>query len=197
VRVLAARLVHTGGTHGPCDGASLEASQDRSLLAAKARARRSPNTGWETRRETNPQNARPRRSKTAARGGPGALEQHWANLRAPIRKLENLDLHRIAVTTCERCVEAGGPPGIVWDTGIADNLWEDSLDIDSVWTEAAISRLTDQTLHRSWCRQRAGEYVSAFGLTVDGDDMLKIAKAIGVGAQKGRADVEAAGQRRL
>ena len=65
------------------------------------------------------------------------------------------------------------------------------------WTEAAISRLTDQTLHRSWCRQRAGEYVSAFGLTVDGDDLLKITKAIGVGAQKGRADVEAAGKRRV
>jgi hypothetical protein len=33
VRVLAARLVHTGGTHGPSDGASLETSQDRCLLA--------------------------------------------------------------------------------------------------------------------------------------------------------------------
>src|ERR1700730_18118445 len=113
-----------------------------------------------------------------------ALEQRWANLRAPARKLENSDLHQIAVTTCERCVEAGGPPGIVWDTDIADNLWDDSLDIGAGWTTAAISRLTDQTLHRSWCRQRAGEYVSAFGLKVDGDDLLKIAKAIGVGAQK-------------
>lgn len=63
-----------------------------------------------------------------------ALEQRWANLRAPVRKLENSDLHRIAVTTCERCVEAGGPPGIVWDTEIADDLWEDSLDISAVWT---------------------------------------------------------------
>ncbi len=53
-----------------------------------------------------------------------------------------------------------------------------------VWTEAAISRLTDETLHRSRCRQRAGEYVSAFGLRVDSDALLKIAKAIGVGAQK-------------
>ena len=44
------------------------------------------------------------------------IEQRWANLRAPARKLENSDLHRIAATTCERCVEAGGPPGIVWDT---------------------------------------------------------------------------------
>ena len=113
-----------------------------------------------------------------------ALEQRWANLRAPARKLENAELHRIAVATCERCVEAGGPPGIVWDTEIADNLWDDSLDVGAGWTEAAISRLTDQTLHRSWCRQRASEYVSAFGLRVDGDDLLKIAKAIGVGAQK-------------
>jgi hypothetical protein len=44
--------------------------------------------------------------------------------------------------------------------------------------------LTDQTLHRTWCRQRADEYVSAFGLGIDGDELLKIAKAIGVGAQK-------------
>ena len=113
-----------------------------------------------------------------------AIEQRWANLRAPARKLENSDLHRIAATTCERCVEAGGPPGIVWDTEIADDLWEDSLDVGAGWTEAAISRLTDQTLHRSWCRQRAGEYTSAFGLRVNGDELLKIAKAIGVGAQK-------------
>jgi integrase len=113
-----------------------------------------------------------------------ALEQRWANLRAPACKLENSDLHRIAATTCESCVEAGGPPGIVWDIEIADNLWDDSLDIGAGWTTAAISRLTDQTLHRSWCRQRAGEYVSAFGLRVDGDDLLKIAKAIGVGSHK-------------
>lgn len=113
-----------------------------------------------------------------------ALEQRWANLRAPVRKLENSDLHRIAATTCERCVEAGGPPGIVWDTEIADNLWDDFLDFGAGWSKAAISRLTGQTVHRSWCRQRAGEYVSAFGLRVDGDDLLKIAKAIGVGAQK-------------
>ena len=113
-----------------------------------------------------------------------AVEQRWANLRAPARKLENSDLHRIAVGTCEGCVEAGGPPGIVWDTEIADKLWDDFLDVGADWTEAAISRLTDQSLHRSWCRQRADEYVSAFGLRVDGDELLKIAKAIGVGAQK-------------
>jgi hypothetical protein len=68
-----------------------------------------------------------------------ALEQRWANLRAPVRKLENSDLHRIAATTCERCVEAGGPPGIAWDTEIADNLCDDSLDLGAGWTYLSFS----------------------------------------------------------
>ncbi|MGO4706501.1 DUF6538 domain-containing protein [Microvirga sp. 2MCAF38] len=34
-RLRAARVVHTGSTHGPFDVASLEASQDRNLLLRK------------------------------------------------------------------------------------------------------------------------------------------------------------------
>jgi hypothetical protein len=37
---------------------------------------------------------------------------------------------------------------------------------------------------RHWCQQRAGEYVAAVGLRVNDDDVQKIAKAIGRGAQK-------------
>jgi hypothetical protein len=99
------------------------------------------------------------------------LEQRWANLRAPARKLENSDLHRIAVTTCECCVAAGGLPGIIWDTETGDKLWEGALDMGAV-------------VQQNWCHQRAGEYASAFGLRVDDADLLKMAKAIGVGAQK-------------
>ena len=39
-------------------------------------------------------------------------------------------------------------------------------------------------IHERWCRQRADEYVSAYGLKVDDEDRLKIRKAIGSGAQQ-------------
>jgi integrase len=100
-----------------------------------------------------------------------ALEQRWSNMRAPVRKLDQADFHRVTVTTCEQCVKIGGPPGIIWDTESGDNLWEDALDMGVA-------------VQRNWCHQRAGEYAAVFGLRVDDDDLLKIAKAIGVGAQK-------------
>jgi hypothetical protein len=153
VRVLAARLVHTGGTHG----------------LAMARPRKHPKTGVYWLRKRVPDDLRawirkreekltlktrdPAEAKRLHTAALAAIEQRWANLRVPARKLENSDLHQIAAATCERCVEAGGPPGIVWDTEIADNLWDDSLDVGVGWTEATISQLTGQTLHRSWCRQ--------------------------------------------
>ena len=66
---------------------------------------------------------------------------------------------------------AGGLPGIIWDTETGDKLWEGALDMGAV-------------VQQNWCHQRAGEYASAVGLRVDDADLLKMTKAIGVGAQK-------------
>ena len=99
-----------------------------------------------------------------------ALEQRWTNLRAPVHQLDQAELHQVTVTTYERCL-AVGTPGLVWDTRIGDNLWEDALDMGAA-------------VHRNWCQQRAGEYVAALGLRVNEDDLRKIAKAVGVGAHK-------------
>src|ERR1700730_7307077 len=44
-----------------------------------------------------------------------AIEQRWTNLRAPVRKLDQAELHQVTVTTYERCM-AAGTPGLVWDT---------------------------------------------------------------------------------
>jgi hypothetical protein len=100
-----------------------------------------------------------------------AIEQRWTNLRAPVRKLDQTELHQVTVTTYERCVAVGGPPDIIWDTKTGGTLWEDALDMGAA-------------IQRHWCQQRAGEYAAAFGLRLDDDDLRKIAKAIGIGAQK-------------
>ena len=52
------------------------------------------------------------------------IEQRWSNLRAPISKLDNSELHRISITMYERCLELGELPGVNWDTAIGEHLWE-------------------------------------------------------------------------
>jgi hypothetical protein len=106
-----------------------------------------------------------------------ALEQRWADLRAPVRQLDQADFHKVTITTFERCVAASGPPGIVWDTGTGDKLWENALDMGAA-------------VQRHWCHQRANEYARASGLKVDDEDLRTIAKAIGVGAQKATLTLE-------
>jgi hypothetical protein len=41
-----------------------------------------------------------------------------------------------------------------------------------------------QTLHQSWCRERAEDYIAASSLKVDNEDRLKIAKAVGSSVQQ-------------
>jgi hypothetical protein len=53
-----------------------------------------------------------------------ALETRWANLRAPGRKLENSELHRISIAVYEHCLKLGEVPGIDWDTKTGECLWE-------------------------------------------------------------------------
>ena len=52
------------------------------------------------------------------------IEQRWSNLRAPISKLDNLELHRISIMVYERCLELGELPGVNWDAAIGEHLWE-------------------------------------------------------------------------
>ena len=52
------------------------------------------------------------------------IEQRWSNLRAPIRKLDNSELHQISIAMYERCLELGELPGVNWDTVIGEHLWE-------------------------------------------------------------------------
>jgi len=46
---------NTGGTRGTRNVASLEASEDRSLLASQTHPRRAAAVGWQARREVKPE----------------------------------------------------------------------------------------------------------------------------------------------
>jgi hypothetical protein len=41
-----------------------------------------------------------------------ALEERWGNLRAPVRKLGNSELHRVSVETYDSCLRLEGAIGI-------------------------------------------------------------------------------------
>jgi hypothetical protein len=126
-----------------------------------------------------------------------ALEDRWANLRAPTRKLDNSELHRISITLQERWIEFGELPNIDWDTEIGDDLWERKVGGSSrkipilipepgesyrYPRQCCVSHEEDEL--ESWCLDRAKEVISANGLKVDEEDRLKIAKAVSVGAQR-------------
>jgi hypothetical protein len=111
------------------------------------------------------------------------IEQRWSNLRAPIRKLDNLELHRILTTMYERCVALGELPGS-WETGVGEHLWESDFGRDPENLLSISRGSVRQTILESWCQERANEFISVNGLKVDDEDRLKIAKAIGAGTQR-------------
>jgi hypothetical protein len=126
------------------------------------------------------------------------LEERWANLRAPIRKLDNSELHRISVTMQNCWLEFGELPDVDWNTKIGDDLWERKK-AGGLSDKIAISIPKPGELPRyprfccvshekdeleSWCQERAAEIISAKGWKVDEGDKLKIAKAVSVGAQR-------------
>ncbi len=79
-----------------------------------------------------------------------AMEERWANLRAPVRKLDNAELHHISPAAYQFCLQAKGPPGIRWDSDAAAKLWGD--DVNDVyrpidfWSDAALVRSFHQEL---------------------------------------------------
>lgn len=129
-----------------------------------------------------------------------ALERRWSNLRAPTRKLDNSELHRISIAMYERCLELGELPGVNWDTKIGERLWErDAIDCSAISFEKPIilpstggslfpSFSSKESIERSilefWCQEQADELIAINGLKVDVEDRLKIAKAISIGTQR-------------
>jgi len=63
-------------------------------------------------------------------------------LRAPVRKLDNAELHRVSLDTYQRCLEMKGTPGVAWDADFAKDLWDETIDPNTLWM-----RLVRQTLH--------------------------------------------------
>ena len=112
------------------------------------------------------------------------IEQRWSNLRAPIRKLDNSELHRISITMYERCLALGELPGVSWETGVGEHLWESDFGRDPENLLSVSRESVRQTILESWCQERADEFISVKGLKVDDEDRLMIAKAIGTGTQR-------------
>ena len=102
-----------------------------------------------------------------------ALEQRWANLRAPISKLENSELHRISITMYERCLELGELPGVNWDTAIGEHLWESGFGHKPEEPLFLSSESVSQSFLQAWCKALADEFISVNGLKIDDEDRLK------------------------
>jgi hypothetical protein len=113
-----------------------------------------------------------------------ALDQRWSNLRAPVRKLDNSELHRISIVMYERCLELGELPGVNWDTTVGEHLWESDFGHKPGDPFFISPESVRQTILELWCQERANEVILANGLKIDEEDRLKIAKAISTGTQR-------------
>src|SRR5215211_3465714 len=91
------RVVHKGGTHVPRDVPSLEAPEDRRLVAATARPGRCgrSSAGW---KRSKPQDPRPCRGEASPRHATALAEidVRWANLRSGPRALSEREAHEFA-----------------------------------------------------------------------------------------------------
>jgi len=126
------------------------------------------------------------------------LEERWANLRAPRRKLDNSELHGISVWFYEHCLKLGELPDIAWDTKIGEDLWErKSTSIFhpmipiSIPNPGELPRYPRRILLsyerdelEFWCQEQAAEIISGKDWKVDEEDRLNVAKAVSVGAQR-------------
>lgn len=109
-----------------------------------------------------------------------AIEERWAGLRRPLRAIEPQELEEASRFAYRVCLSQNGAPGIQWDLSLGQDLWIDQLSMEP----GVSSRDLSKTMHRSWCRQRAGEYLAHVGLNLTDEDREKVAKAIGFGAHK-------------
>jgi hypothetical protein len=92
------------------------------------------------------------------------IEQRWSNLRAPISKLDNSELHRISIMMYERCLELGELPGVNWDTAIGEHLWESGFGYKPEDPFSFSCESVQQTILETWCKARADELISVNGL---------------------------------
>ena len=83
----------------------------------------------------------PAEAKRILAGALVALEERWANLRAPVRKLDNSELHRVSVETYDGCLRLKGAIDIAWDIGVAEHLWEIDTSIPQIRGTALFSRM--------------------------------------------------------
>jgi integrase len=128
-----------------------------------------------------------------------ALEQRWSNLRAPLRKLTDSELHRVSIAVYEHCLKLGEVPGIDWDTKTGECLWErESIDFSFSLDKPIIlpvpgrpfiapspTKLSTRRFSLEyWSKKRADEIILVNGWKVDDEDRLKIAKAVSVDAQR-------------
>ncbi len=86
---------------------------------------------------------------------------------------QNSQLYDIARVLAARLVHTGGTRGPCDDSSL------EASDVRNL-----LARLARQMFHESWRLERANEHISGSGFKVDDEDRLKIAKAVGWGAQQ-------------
>jgi hypothetical protein len=102
------------------------------------------------------------------------LEARWENLRVGPRVLTEREAHEIARVVHDRWLEMHRDfpsQQTFWRTELFERLWKRSptLDMDPEWF----------TIHQleQWCGERADEGLAAYGLVVDDQSRLRLAKA--------------------
>ncbi len=119
-----------------------------------------------------------------------AVEERWANLRSPVRKLDEADLRRASELTYQARLDGRIADDPFWKSETADSVWHwenDTLDVflGRVQQDAAGDlRNNARLLAREWCYSAAKSFLASQGLTVDIDSELNLAKAVGFGRRR-------------
>jgi hypothetical protein len=198
--VLAAIVVHNGGTHGSCNGASLETSQNRHLLASQAGPRRPASNPWQERGKSEPRHTRCRRSEAA----PCAqalveLEQRWANLRAPPKPISEREAHESVAAAYEWWINLhrdNPSEQTVWETKYFSELWQhhdgskyrDLPVLEEFRQKDADGYYAVLTMEQ-FCREQVEKLLRDRGLNVDWLSLSKIEKAYGAAIQRASLDL--------
>ena len=125
-----------------------------------------------------------------------AVEERWANLRVPVRRLDDADLRRAAELVCQARLDGKIADDPFWTGELADSLWRlenDTPDLmrgSLAFDEAALSRNIARQYHQDWCRSVAKDFLKGQGLSVDEQSELDLAKAISLGRRRAESVLE-------
>jgi integrase len=187
-------VVHIGGTHGSCDGTSLEASQNRHLLASQRIPKDlRPILGkQEEKRSLGTRDAA--EAKRLHAQAIVELEERWAKLRAPPKPISEREAHELVAPVYNWWINLhrdNPSEQTVWKAKFFDELWNyhdgskyRDLPVLEEFRQKEEDGYYAVLSMEQFCREQVEKLLSDRGLKVDWQSRSKIERAFGAAIQR-------------